>query len=82
MCTLFVLLIDDDGLSSRDEFLLDLVSEVIVEVAEGEHVCIDRVVFKPFHGFEEFVVLGLQIFELELLSQNDLVECSGEVSID
>ena len=48
-CTFFVLFVDDDCLASRHEFFFDSVSEVVVDVAEGEHVLVDRIVAKPLH---------------------------------
>lgn len=82
MVTLLVLLVDDDALSSLHQFLLDLVAEVVVDVAEGEHVGVDRVVLQPLHRLVELVVLRLQVLEFQLLSQDHLVEGPREVGVD
>lgn len=82
MRTLLVVLVDDDTLTARHELLLDLVAEVVVDVAEGEHVRVDRVVLQPLHRLVELVVLRLQVLELELLPQDHLVEGAREVGVD
>lgn len=66
--TEFVIFIYHDLLASRDQLLLDLVPKVIVDVAEGKGVFVDVVVLQPLHRFVELVILGLQIFKLQLLS--------------
>lgn len=78
----FVVFADNNLLASRYEFFLDLVAKVVIDIAVGEGVHVDFVIFEPLHRFVELVVLSLEVFELQLLAQNHLVEGSREISID
>ena len=62
--TFFIFLGNNYVLAPWDQLFLNSISKVVVDVAKGENALINFVVFEPLHGFVEFVVLGLEIFEL------------------
>jgi hypothetical protein len=54
-----VFFVYNDFLSAWQEFFLNPIAKVIVNVAKSKHIFVDGVSHEPLHGFVEFVILCL-----------------------
>ena len=82
ICTFFILFIDYDLFAAGNQFLFDLVAEIIIDVAESKHIFVNGIILQPLHGLVKLVVLGLEVLKLELLSQDHLIESTSKVCIN
>ena len=79
--TFFVFLCDRDLLSVRDKLFGNHFAKVVVKITESIAL-LHGVLLQPQHRCIEIVILLLQIFQLEVLTQNHLIERSCKERIN